>query len=156
MNLEDSQADHSEVNLRIPALIPDDYLHDVQERLMLYKRIASAASDDELRELQVEMIDRFGLLPEPCKNLFRCARLRQRAAALGLRKIEASAGGGRIEFAEDTRVDPMAIVQLVQKNALRYQLDGASALRFKAEMDGADQRINAVDDLLDQLTPSTK
>ncbi|WP_372862000.1 transcription-repair coupling factor [Spongiibacter sp.] len=156
INLEDSQADHSEVNLRIPALIPDDYLPDVQQRLMLYKRIASAAGDEELRDLQVEMIDRFGLLPEPCKNLFRCAALRQRAATLGLRKIEASASGGRVEFAEDTQVEPMAIVQLVQKNALRYQLDGANALRFKAAMDSPDQRINEVGDLLDQLTPSTK
>ncbi len=156
VNLEDSQADHTEVNLRIPALIPDDYLPDVQERLMLYKRIASATSDNALRELQVEMIDRFGLLPEACKNLFRCAQLRLKAEALGIRKIEASAGGGRLEFAEDTQVDPMAIVQLVQKNALRYQLDGANAMRFKEEVESPEQRISAVDDLLAALTPSTK
>jgi transcription-repair coupling factor (superfamily II helicase) len=156
VNLEDSQADHTEVNLRIPALIPDDYLPDVQERLMLYKRIASATSDNALRELQVEMIDRFGLLPEACKNLFRCAQLRLKAEALGIRKIEASAGGGRLEFAEDTQVDPMAIVQLVQKNALRYQLDGANAMRFKEEVESPEQRISAVDNLLAALTPSTK
>ena len=155
VDLESNQSDHTEVNLRIPALIPDDYLPDVQERLMLYKRVASADSRDELRELQVEMIDRFGLLPEPCKHLFRCAELRLRAIAIGLSKIEASGAGGRIEFADDTKVEPINIVQLVQKNAARYQLDGANALRFKEQTEAAEQRIEAVEGLLDLLAPST-
>ena len=118
-------------------------------------RFASADSRDELRELQVEMIDRFGLLPEPCKHLFRCAELRLRAIAIGLSKIEASGAGGRIEFADDTKVEPINIVQLVQKNAARYQLDGANALRFKEQTEAAEQRIEAVERLLDLLAPST-
>ncbi|MGD8430297.1 MAG: transcription-repair coupling factor, partial [Ectothiorhodospiraceae bacterium] len=65
----------AEVDLRIPALLPEDYLPDVHSRLVLYKRIANASDRDQLRELQVEMIDRFGLLPEPAKNLFRLTEL---------------------------------------------------------------------------------
>ena len=72
-----------EVDLHLPALLPDDYLPDVHLRLVLYKRIAAAANSDDLRELQVEMIDRFGLLPPPAKNLFRIAELKLAAKRTG-------------------------------------------------------------------------
>jgi transcription-repair coupling factor (superfamily II helicase) len=78
----------TEVNLRVPALIPDDYLPDVNGRLILYKRIAAATSNDELRSLQVEMIDRFGLLPEQVKVLFSITELKQQADKIGIKKIE--------------------------------------------------------------------
>lgn len=151
VDLENALEDHTEVNLRIPALIPDDYLPDVQERLMLYKRISGADSENGLRDLQVEMIDRFGLLPEPCKNLFRCAQLRLRAVDLGIGKIEGSGSGLRIEFAEHTKVEPMSIVKLVQLNPAKYQLDGANAMKMKDDMDTAEERIQATDQLLDKL-----
>ncbi len=70
-NLDQPLGGGPEINLRVPALIPDDYLPDVHARLIMYKRIANAADEDGLKELQVEMIDRFGLLPEPTKNLVR-------------------------------------------------------------------------------------
>ncbi|MBS1236524.1 MAG: transcription-repair coupling factor, partial [Proteobacteria bacterium] len=86
----DRPLDHGpEIDLRVPALIPADYLPDVHARLILYKRIAGAASTEELRELQVEMIDRFGLLPEPVKSLFSVTELKIKATPLGVRKIEA-------------------------------------------------------------------
>src|SRR5690606_8080884 len=81
-NIEQPLDDHTEVNLRIPALIPDDYLPDVHGRLVMYKRIAGAESAEALRELQVEMIDRFGLLPEPVKNLMQVTEIKLEAAAL--------------------------------------------------------------------------
>jgi len=151
INLEDNNADHIEVNLRLPALIPDEYLPDVQSRLMLYKRIASAVDSHELRELQVEMIDRFGLLPNQVKNLFRCAEIRLHAGALGLSKIEASNQGGRVEFAEDTQVHPLNIVKLVQMAPARYQLDGANALKFKEPLEDPAQRFDFVEALLSKL-----
>ncbi len=151
INLEDNNADHIEVNLRLPALIPDEYLPDVQSRLMLYKRIASAVDSHELRELQVEMIDRFGLLPIQVKNLFRCAEIRLHAGALGLSKIEASNQGGRVEFAEDTQVHPLNIVKLVQMAPARYQLDGANALKFKEPLEDPAQRFDFVEALLSKL-----
>ncbi|MBD2859095.1 transcription-repair coupling factor [Spongiibacter sp. KMU-158] len=151
INLEDSNAQQTEVNLRIPALIPEDYLPDVQERLMLYKRIASTEDKDGLRELQVEMIDRFGLLPEQCKNLFRCAELRLVAEQLGINKIEASANGGRFEFTADTKVEPLTLIKLIQSNAVKYQLDGANAFKFKDSLENTEQRISVVQSLLEKL-----
>ena len=111
----DRPLDHGpEIDLRVPALIPDDYLPDVHARLILYKRIAGAASDEELRELQVEMIDRFGLLPEPVKNLFRVTELKMKATPLGVRKIDAGENGGRIVFGPEPNVDPLAVIHLIQ------------------------------------------
>ncbi|MDQ2075588.1 transcription-repair coupling factor [Marinimicrobium sp. ABcell2] len=142
-----------DINLRIPALIPNDYLPDVHTRLVLYKRLANAESDEDLRELQVEMIDRFGLLPEPAKNLFRVTRLKLKAQAIGVDKLEAGSNAGRIEFSEGTRVDPMTIVKLVQTHPQIYQLAGANQLKFKQDMDDTETRLTAVTDLLDVLTP---
>ena len=90
----------AEIDLHIPALIPDDYLPDVHERLVLYKRIASSKDKDELRELQVEMIDRFGLLPDAVKNLFRITKLKQQASKLGIKRIDLGDSGGSISFDE--------------------------------------------------------
>ncbi|CAA0088326.1 Transcription-repair-coupling factor [Zhongshania aliphaticivorans] len=153
INLENSDDDHIEVNLRLPALIPDEYLPDVQSRLMLYKRIAGAVNSEALRELQVEMIDRFGLLPNQVKNLFRCAELRLQAVSLGLSKIEASGQSGRIEFAEDTSVEPLSLVQMVQSAPATYQLDGATALKFKYPMEETSQRFEFIESLLTKLAP---
>ena len=143
----------SDINLRLPALIPDAYLPDVHARLTLYKRIANAENDAQLRELQVEMIDRFGLLPDALKNLFRLTRLRLRADTLGLVKIEASASGGKLEFAEKTRVEPLALVQLVQSRPATYRLAGATALRFEEPLQDHEYRFQFVENLLDTLSP---
>jgi len=140
-----------EVNLRIPALIPDDYLPDVHNRLIMYKRIASASSQEELRGLEVEMIDRFGLLPAPAKNLFRCAHLRVHAAAVGVSKIEASPSGGVIEFAPQTNVDPLTIVRLVQQDPRHYRLDGGSRLRFMESLPENEGRLAYVEKLVSRL-----
>lgn len=145
-----------EINLNIPALIPEDYLPDVHMRLMMYKRIANARSDGELRELQVEMIDRFGLLPEHLKNLYQVTSVKLQARALGIVKVDAGPIGGRIEFGSDTVVEPLTIVQLVQKQPDIYRLQGASTLKFTATMDTTEQRLKQVQMFMDQLTPSGK
>ncbi len=156
INLDESFSSGSEINLRLPCLIPDDYLPDVHSRLILYKRIANAENNTELRELQVEMIDRFGLLPEPVKNLFRATELKLRAQTIGIQKIEASASGGKLEFADNTRVEPIALVQLVQSQPATYQLAGATALKFNETLEETEQRFQFVDQLLDTLAPREK
>jgi transcription-repair coupling factor (superfamily II helicase) len=153
INLNDKLDHGSEINLRLPALIPDDYLPDVHTRLILYKRIASAENDDALRELQVEMIDRFGLLPASVKNLFRTTELKLRAQSIGITKIEASARGGKFEFAETTQVEPMALVQLVQTQAASFQLAGATSLKFQQELEDIEERMDFVEQLITTLTP---
>lgn len=152
-NIEQPLDSNLEVNVRIPALIPDDYLPDVHTRLILYKRIANADSHDELKELQIEMIDRFGLLPPATKNLLRVTELKLKAQKLGIEKLEASAMGGRIEFSGETKVDPLTIVKLVQTQPQIFKLDGASQLKFTLAMDDSESRLSTLSKLLEQLTP---
>jgi transcription-repair coupling factor (superfamily II helicase) len=146
--------DHGvEVELGVSALLPEDYVPDVHLRLVLYKRIAGADGPDGLRELKIELIDRFGLLPSQAEMLFRIAEIRQRAAALGIRRIEANAAGGHLLFREGTPVEPLALIGLIQRDSRRYRLDGQNKLRFNLELPDVDQRIAAVHALLDRLEP---
>ncbi|RUR40769.1 transcription-repair coupling factor [Vreelandella populi] len=140
-----------EISLNLPALIPDDYIHDVQQRLVMYKRIANTQSDNELKELQVELIDRFGLLPQPLKNLVRQTRLRQRAEQLGISRIEAGESRGRILFDGTTKIDPLTLVTLIQTSPQHYRLDGSDTLRFEFSMETHDQRFEQVESLLSTL-----
>ncbi|UJJ60264.1 transcription-repair coupling factor [Rhodanobacter denitrificans] len=148
----DLSSEHeTEVELHLPALIPDDYLPDVHHRLTLYKRIASARSEDELRDLQVEMIDRFGLLPEPTRQLFAVASLKLMATPLGIRKLDFGANGGRIVFREKPEVNPMTIIQLIQRQPRVYKLDGQDKLKVILELPGASERIRSAQELLVML-----
>lgn len=146
-----SLMDAIEINLNIPALIPETYLPDVHTRLVMYKRIASAEDEQALSNLQVEMIDRFGLLPDPLKNLFRVMALKNLARQLGIEKVEAGDKGGRIDFGGDTVVEPLKIVQMVQQSPQTYRLQGASTLQFTLPLPEAEQRLAAVTDILQGL-----
>ena len=150
-DIENTHSDNTEINLHIPVLIPDDYLGDVQGRLVLYKRIANADSDFELEQLQVEMIDRFGLLPQPVKNLFAVSALKLRGHALGIKKLEASAQKGRIDFNKEPMIDPMKIINLIQQRPQEFTLSGAEKLSFHFEMEDAEQRIGQVGQVLELL-----
>jgi len=141
----------TEVDLRIPALLPDDYLPDVHSRLVLYKRISSATSHAGLRELQVEMIDRFGLLPAAAKNLFRITELKLLAEPLGIARIEAGPNGGSLHFGRDARIDPGALVQLVQGSPSTYRLEGQERLRIRRDLPEPEDRFRLVTELLDRL-----
>ncbi|MDQ7729910.1 transcription-repair coupling factor [Halomonas sp. SpR8] len=140
-----------EISLNLPALIPNNYIHDVQQRLVMYKRIANTQSDSELKELQVELIDRFGLLPAALKNLIRQTKLRHRAEQLGISKIEAGESRGRVLFESSTQVDPMTLVTLIQTSPTHYRLDGSDTLRFELPMETADKRFQQLENLLSTL-----
>ncbi|RCI75783.1 ATP-dependent DNA helicase RecG [Pseudomonas aeruginosa] len=154
-NLEQPLGGGPEVNLRVPALIPEDYLPDVHARLILYKRIANAPDEEGLRELQVEMIDRFGLLPDPAKNLMRLTLLKLQAEKLGILKVDAGPQGGRIEFAADTQVDPLVLIKLIQGQPNRYKFEGATLFRFQVPMERPEERFNTLEALFERLTPQT-
>ncbi len=148
----DLTSDHeAEVELHIPALIPDDYIADVHTRLTLYKRIASARDADALRELQVEMIDRFGLLPEPVKNLFAVTAVKLGANALGVRKFDLGDKGGRIVFKPQPNIDPLRVIKLIQAQPKVYSLDGQDKLKIRLELPGAAERLGTARDLLGKL-----
>ncbi|MFO7527254.1 MAG: transcription-repair coupling factor [Marinobacter sp.] len=144
----------TEMNLRIPALIPEDYLPDVHNRLMLYKRIASVANKEALKELQVEMIDRFGLLPEPAKNLVRQTELRLKAEALGIVKIDAGKEWTRLEFGGSTPVDPLVLVKKVQSAPDQYRLEGANSFRFRLKDTSTGGKLDGISQMLDELAPA--
>jgi len=140
-----------DINLHIPAMLPEDYMPDVHLRLILYKRIASADSREQLKDLQVELIDRFGLLPEATKNLMRIAAIKQDATILGIEKIDASEAGGYIQFGGAAKVDPVALVQLVQEDGETYRLQSAHRLQFRADLSDTAQRFKFIEELLTLL-----
>ena len=141
-----------EVELHVPALIPETYLADVQARLTLYKRIASSADSAALRELQVEMIDRFGLLPDATKNLFAVAELRLLASRIGVARLDIGPQGGRVEFVEEAEADPAALIRLIQQNSRCYRMEGPRVLRILTAAEVADDRFRETTTLLNSLT----
>jgi transcription-repair coupling factor (superfamily II helicase) len=142
-----------EMDLQISALIPESYLSDVHTRLVLYKRIAHAKNVKELEELQVEMIDRFGLLPQALKNLFQLSELKLLAQKIGIKKIVSGPQGGHIEFNQKPTINPADIIQLIQKNPSQYKLDGPSRLRFTVEQPTPESRVTTIYALLHKFIP---
>ncbi len=140
-----------EVELHVPMLIPEDYVPDVHLRLMLYKRIAGTPTRDELDELKVEIIDRFGPIPPYTHSLFRAAYLKLRVAALGVRKIDAGASNGYILFDEQHKIDPKRVLKLIQSKPKEYRLDGPLKLRFAHIARTEDALFDRVEQLVDQL-----
>lgn len=146
-----------EIDLHIHALIPNDYINDVNIRLVLYKRIANIKNAAEADDLQVELIDRFGLLPDATKNLFKIAQLKSKAEPLGIHKITAGNQKGMIEFFEHPNIDPLIIIKLIQRESKTYKLKGPNTLEFILQQHPtlqvtAGYKIEFVNHLLDKLT----
>jgi transcription-repair coupling factor (superfamily II helicase) len=144
-----------EIDLHIPALIPDTYLDDVSMRLVLYKRIANAKDKMMLSDLEAEMLDRFGPLPEAAKNLFKITALKLNAKALGIHKILIGSAKGRIEFLSTTTIDPQTIIDLIQKKSTSYKMRGPNNLEFAINSQDAQQKINFVNNLLQAFKTNT-
>lgn len=150
-SLEDLSHRHTDVELRMPALIPDEFISDINTRLSLYKRIASASESAELNDIKVEMIDRFGLLPDPTRNLLMQTEIRLHAESLGIAKIEAGEKGGYIEFAEHNNVDPGWLIGLLQQDPKQWKLEGPVKLRFTRDLSERQLRIDWLMELLAQM-----
>jgi len=157
------EEDHGvQVNLHLSTIIPEDYLPDIHERLVLYKRIASAGSREDIQHLREEMVDRFGKMPDSTHHLLEIAQLKLRARALGVDRLEAGPVGGRVVFSHRPRVGPEQLVQLLQTDPQTYGLHGDRELRIKADWADPEARIRGVRALLDQLeqgaeaTPTTE
>ncbi|AVP98433.1 transcription-repair coupling factor [Ahniella affigens] len=151
IDLEAPPEQRVDVELRIAALIPSDYIDDVNTRLSLYKRIASAESADALRELQTEMIDRFGLLPDKTKNLFAIAGFKLAAQRLGIKKLDMDGKGGRILFRPKPPIDPLTIIKLIQAEPKTYALDGQDKLKVRKELPEPADRLGMAQHLLQRL-----
>jgi len=151
VDLDAPLASQSEVELRVPSLLPEDYVGDVQVRLALYKRIAAAADDDALDGMLVELTDRFGEPPTPARNLLRTARLRLVARRLGLRRVDFGTHGGQLQFEPQNSIDPKKVVALLQSNPREYRLEGPLKLRVSHPLVDETERFEFVTALLQRL-----
>ena len=151
-NLDEPLSLTSEINLHMPALIPDDYLSDVHQRLLFYKRISNMNEVDQLNDIRMEMIDRFGSLPKPAQNLFAVHQVRIKAESLGIEKMDININGGLLEFSPDTPVDAMTIIKLMQSHSDVYRMQGGQRLKITAPLEGYDERITFVIKLLQFLS----
>ena len=147
-SLEELTQQQADIELRVPALLPDDYLGDVNMRLSFYKRIAAAENKSELDELKVELIDRFGLLPDATKNLLQIAELRLLVEPLKVVRIDAGTQGGFIEFSAKAQVNPDKFIQLIQKEPIVYRFDGPLKFKFMKDLSDNKVRLEFVVDLL--------
>ena len=150
-SLSDANRLHTEIELRIPALLPEDYIADVNTRLSLYKQLASCKNSDDIEAFQIECIDRFGLLPDAAKNLIAVAELKLKARRVGIHKVEMTATGGTLEFNEDTPVDPGFIIQLVQTRNKMFKFEGSQKLRIVKKTETARERLAMVDGLIEDF-----
>jgi transcription-repair coupling factor (superfamily II helicase) len=145
------QAVGREVNLHAAARIPDDYLPDVHARLILYKRIANATTPEQLDDLRAEVVDRFGMPPQPLRQLFQITGLKLRMQPLGIDRLDLGDAGGKVEFGATTSVDPLTVVRLVQSFPSTYRLEGGANLRISRKLATFDERVQFADELLDTL-----
>lgn len=150
-SLDELLKEQTEVELRIPALLPDDYIPDINTRLSMYKRIASVNNINELAEMKVELIDRFGPLPDATQNLLSVSEVKQEAAQLRIKKIEAHDKGGYIEFYPNADINPMFLVKLLQSAPQRYSMDGPTKIKFSAPLTDRRERIRFITDLFEQF-----
>ncbi|KGH50451.1 transcription-repair coupling factor [Acinetobacter idrijaensis] len=141
----------AEITLHMPALIPDEYLGDVHQRLLFYKRISNTDTQEKLDNIRMELIDRFGIPPQPVKQLFAVHQIRLKAEQLGITKIDISSQGGHIEFAPDTPVQAMTIIQMMQKRPTYFRMDGGQRLKVMVMLEDYQKRIQFIQDLLDSL-----
>ncbi|MCO8084675.1 transcription-repair coupling factor [Acinetobacter lwoffii] len=141
----------AEITLHMPALIPDEYLGDVHQRLLFYKRISNTDTQEKLDNIRMELIDRFGIPPQPVKQLFAVHQIRLKAEQLGITKIDISAQGGHVEFAPDTPVQAMTIIQMMQKHPTYFRMNGGQRLKVMVMLEDYQKRIQFIQDLLDSL-----
>ncbi|OTU41091.1 transcription-repair coupling factor [Acinetobacter pittii] len=141
----------AEINLHIPALIPDEYLGDVHQRLLFYKRISNTDTQEKLDNIRMELIDRFGVPPQSVKHLFSVHQIRLKAEQLGITKIDINTQGGNIEFSPDTPVQAISIIQLMQKHPTYYRMEGGQRLKIMVQLEEQEKRVQFINDLLAKL-----
>ena len=150
-DIKDALVEEVEINSGIACIIPDTYLPDVHERLILYKRIASAGNDDELKDLKIEMIDRFGLLPDQTNNLFESTSLKIQSKEIGILKINIYDEKLEITLNEKNLIDTSKIINLIQTKPQQFQLKNQNTLISNETMEADFSRIRSASILIDSL-----
>lgn len=140
----------AEVRLHVPALLPEDYCHNIHERLVLYKRMAACGDEAELDEIYKELIDRFGLLPEPARVLLDSHRLRILARELGITRIDASSDNIQLQFIENPPIEAIKIIQLIQSGK-EYSMAGPDRLNIRKSIPDVSERVKTIKTLITEL-----
>lgn len=140
-----------EIELNVSAILPEKYIADVHTRLILYKRIANAKDKLQLKNLQIEMIDRFGLLPPSAKNLILITELKLNAEQMGIIKIQSAGNKGRLEFGKEPKINSLAVINLIQVHAKRYKMEGPTRLSFVLDNLTDEPRILEIGELLNKI-----
>ena len=140
----------TEIKLHSPALLPEDYCPDIHERLVLYKRLAVCETVQQINAIHEELVDRFGLPEQPVKTLIESHHLRLAAKELGIDAIDATSEAVIVTFGKNHQIDPTEIILLIQTDK-KYRLAGADKLKFTAQMEDVEARINMVKNVLRRL-----
>ncbi len=140
-----------DIDLPLTALIPEEYLPDVQMRLQCYKRLSTCTSTSELDQIQIDMIDRFGLLPEPIKNLIAKTELRLLANKLGIIKIRIHGNRGMLYFSDQPNINFSALIKLIQLKPKQFQLKGEQQLNFQCDANDDPTYFTTIQSILSQL-----
>jgi len=151
LDIKEALTEEVEINPGIACIIPDTYLPDVHERLILYKRIASANNEEELKDLKIEMIDRFGLLPDPTNNLFESSSLKNFSQNIGILKINIYDDKAEITLNEKNSIDTSKIINLIQTKPQQFQLKNQKTLVVKEVMETDQFRIKKISDIVKSL-----
>lgn len=140
-----------DIDVYFSALLPEEYVGDIHTRLILYKRIANCNTEKELENIQVELIDRFGLLPLSAKYLFQVTSLKLVAKQLGILKIQLAKGEGRVIFSEQPRINSASLIQMIQKESKRYWMQGPVCLKFQLPLESIEKVFEEAAHLFDKL-----
>jgi transcription-repair coupling factor (superfamily II helicase) len=148
-DFEKLKKNECEIDLKISSIIPEDYMPDIHQRLVFYKRIASAKTEDELHHLQIELIDRFGLLPKTLKTLIAMTYLKFKAIKLGIKRILFNKGQGIIEFIDNPPIEPIKIILLIQQLPQTFKLKNPSTLQFNlaSELD-SEELVHQISEII--------
>jgi len=152
LSLQPDQEGQTEINLGESSLLPDDYIADVAIRLSLYKRIANAANQEQLKQLQIELIDRFGLLPEPAKTLFSATELKLHLTQFGITKLEADSQSIRLEFSSEPQINANKLIELIQTQPEKYRLNKGTQLKITSPNKDIEERKMQIESLIGILT----
>jgi transcription-repair coupling factor (superfamily II helicase) len=154
--LDKPLAAETEVELRLPAFLPDAYVADVHVRLGLYKRTAAAQTEEAIDELTAEVYDRFGPLPAVAQNLLKLAKLKLTARTIGIRRLDLGAQGGSVLFEEKNNLEPSTVVRMIQKNPREYRMEGSLRLRVSRPLPTEESRFEYAAALFKRLAEKAR
>ncbi len=141
-----------DINLNVTALLPEDYLPDVHERLVFYKRLANTTHREEIKELQLEAIDRFGLLPEAARTLFRVTKIKLAAGLIGIEKLHLGRHGGEIRLSEQTSADPAFLLQMIHDAPEDYRIRPDNVIHLTAPLEMPELRLDRAESIVAALS----